>query len=80
MQCTVMHALYRAASRLMACYSFYIAEEVFALVSWPNEGDGKTVSVVSNVHHRIAGDLVVGEQCDVTHGKKVYTALVLRTG
>ena len=53
---------------------------MFALVSWPNEGDGKTVSVVSNVHHRIAGDLVVGEQCDVTHGKNVHPALVHRTG
>ena len=49
-------------------------------MSWPNEGDGTTVSVVSKDHHHIASDLIVGKECNVTMKKKVYPAIVCAKG
>ena len=49
-------------------------------MSWPDEGDGNSVSVISATIKRIAGDFVVGERCMVTYGKKQHAAFVHVTG
>ena len=49
-------------------------------MSWPGEGDGKTVSVVSSTRQRISGDLTIGKQIMVAEGKKQYPAIVHATG
>ena len=49
-------------------------------MSWPDEGDGSSVSIISATIQRIAGDFVVGERCMVTYGKKQHAAFVHATG
>ena len=49
-------------------------------MSWLNEGDGNSVSVISVAIQRIAGDFVVGERCMVTYGKKQHATFVHATG
>ena len=53
-------------------------EEIFVLVSWPEEEHD--VSVISSVHHSIQGAAVVGEICSVAFGKRTFPALVHATG
>lgn len=60
--------------------SIILSEEIFAFVSWPNEGDGNNVSVISATRQRITGELIVGEECQVVTGKKQHSALVHVTG
>ena len=54
-------------------------EEVFAVVSWPDEDDGSAVSLLTP-RHRVCGPLHVGEICKVTEGIKQYNTLVQATG
>ena len=62
----------------MYMFVLFFAEEVFTLVSWPEED--KDVSILSNVRNKINGSMVAGATCEVCLGKKTFPALVHATG
>ena len=62
------------------CTVYLLADEEFAFVSWPEEGDGTTFSVISPSQQRILGSLAVGVECRVITRGKEFPALVHATG
>ena len=53
-------------------------EEIFVLVSWPEENND--VSVISSIRNHISEPMIVGKMCNVNSGKKTYPAMVHATG
>ena len=64
----------------MFMHCLLLTGKAFALVSWPDEGDGSSVSVILATLQRVTGEFVVGERYRVTYGKKQHAAFVPATG